>query len=50
MYAVGATLNHTMQALVHDLTHFTAFESVFWNRFFAFVSNVPTCIPSAISF
>ncbi|KAL4449331.1 hypothetical protein ABPG74_015713 [Tetrahymena malaccensis] len=50
MYVVGATLNHTMQALVHDLTHLTAFDSVILNRIFAFLSNVPTCIPSAMTF
>lgn len=50
LYAVGATLNHTMQALVHDLTHLTAFESITLNRIFSFLSNVPTCIPSAMTF
>lgn len=50
MYVVGASVDHMMQALVHDLTHLTAFESIFWNRVFAFMSNVPTCIPSAMTF
>lgn len=50
MYIIGASLNHTMQSLVHDLTHYTAFESLFWNRFFAFITNIPTTVPSAMSF
>ena len=50
MYIVGATINHMMQALVHDLTHFTAFDSILLNRIFSLISNIPTCIPSAMTF
>jgi len=50
MYVVGASLNHTTQSLVHDLTHYTAFENINLNRFFAFIANLPTTFPSAMPF
>ena len=49
-YFVGATLSHMTQALVHDLTHFLGFESILQNRLAAIACNIPTGIPSAISF
>ena len=50
LYVVGATLSHTLQILVHDLTHYTCFKSINLNRFAAILCNVPTGIPSAITF
>jgi len=50
MYIVGATLNHTCQVLVHDLTHYTAFENFNVNRIFALITNIPTLAPSSITF
>jgi sphingolipid delta-4 desaturase len=49
-YTVGAILNHMTQVLVYDLTHYTAFESPFWNRIGAIMCNLPTLVPSAIAF
>lgn len=50
LYFVGATISHSTQALVHDLTHFLCFESIFWNKFAAILCNMSNGIPSAISF
>jgi sphingolipid 4-desaturase/C4-monooxygenase len=50
LYCIGATLCHSTQALVHDLTHFTCFESVILNKLTAILCNLPNGIPSAISF
>lgn len=35
---------------MHDVTHYTAFESMNQNRILAFLINVATGIPSAIAF
>ncbi|EAS05126.1 fatty acid desaturase (macronuclear) [Tetrahymena thermophila SB210] len=50
MYVISASLNHTMHCLVHDLTHYTAFESINLNRLFACIANIPSTVPSAMSF
>lgn len=50
MYIVGATANHTAQVLIHDLTHYTCFESIFWNKVLACIICIPTAVPSAITF
>ncbi|EGR30635.1 hypothetical protein IMG5_127390 [Ichthyophthirius multifiliis] len=50
IYVFGASLNHTMFALLHDLTHYTAFENININRFMAFITNITSCIPSAMAF
>jgi len=39
-----------MQVLVHDLTHYTAFESLKLNKLAAIITNIPTCVPSALAF
>ncbi|XP_051912574.1 sphingolipid delta(4)-desaturase/C4-monooxygenase DES2-like [Hippocampus zosterae] len=49
-YCVGGTINHTQFVLMHDLTHFTAFESITMNKLWAIFVNMPTGIPSAIAF
>jgi sphingolipid 4-desaturase/C4-monooxygenase len=50
IYFIGAILTHTLQVLVHDFTHFTCFKSIPLNKLAAIFCNVPTGIPSAISF
>lgn len=50
LYCFGAVLSHTLQVLVHDLTHFTCFESIFMNKIFAICCNISTGLPTAISF
>lgn len=50
MYIVGATLNHTCHILIHDLTHYTAYDSFIANRANAIFVNIPIAVPSAISF
>jgi len=49
-YVVGGTLNHTLQVLVHELTHYLGFESMLVNRIFAIITNFATLVPSAITF
>lgn len=36
--------------MIHDLTHYTAFDSWNINRIFAILSCLPTGLPSAITF
>lgn len=50
LYFIGGTLNHTLNMLIHDLTHFSCFETVIFNKFLAIMCNIPTGIPSAMSF
>ena len=50
LYFTGTVLTHTLQVLVHDLTHFTCFKSICLNKLAAIACNIPTGIPSAISF
>jgi sphingolipid delta-4 desaturase len=47
---VGAVLNHSAQVLSHDLTHYTAFHSYTPNRIAAILCNVPTLLPTSMSF
>lgn len=49
-YVLGGTCTHTVQILVHDVTHFTAFETVNYNRYLAILVNCVTGVPSAITF
>jgi len=49
-YLIGATINHSLHIFVHDLTHYTAFESIFLNRMIAFICNISTALPTAMSF
>lgn len=36
--------------MIHELTHYTAFEAYLWNRLSAIMVTLPTCLPSAITF
>lgn len=49
-YFIGAVINHGLYILMHDITHFTCFKSVLMNQLLGILSNVPQCLPSAISF
>lgn len=49
-YLVSAVLNHALFCLMHDITHFTTFKSVFHNQLCGILSNLPQGIPNAISF
>ncbi len=49
-YLIGGTINHTQFVLMHDLTHFSAYESITANKLLAILVNMPTGIPSAIAF
>jgi len=49
-YAVGGTANHSLQLLVHELSHNLCFEKVWKNRILAIIANFPTLVPSAVLF
>ena len=49
-YMVSAVVNHALFCLMHDITHFTSFKSVFHNQLLAILTNLPQAIPNAISF
>lgn len=36
--------------MIHELTHYTAFDGFLWNRLSAIMVTIPTCLPSAITF
>jgi len=51
-YVVGGTLNHTLQLGMHELSHNLAFGHTrpLSNRLLSIFTNLPTGLPSAISF
>src|SRR5580704_13412741 len=49
-YVIGATIDHSLWALIHDCTHNLVFRSRTANRFVAILANVPLVVPGAISF
>jgi sphingolipid delta-4 desaturase len=49
-YVIGGTLNHSLKLAVHELSHNLAFTSGFLNKLFALTCNLPTGVPSAITF
>lgn len=49
-YLISAVANHALFVLMHDITHFTCFKSVFHNQICAILANLPQAIPNAISF
>lgn len=49
-YFVSATANHALFVLMHDITHFTCFKSIFSNQIVGILTNIPQCIPNAVSF
>ena len=49
-YVVGATIDHSLWALIHDCCHNLVFRSRTANRLIAIVANLPLVVPGAISF
>jgi sphingolipid delta-4 desaturase len=49
-YALGGTLNHTLQLATHELSHNLGFHTDWMNRALSIVANIATCVPSAITF
>jgi sphingolipid delta-4 desaturase len=49
-YAIGGTVNHTLQLAVHDLSHNLAFKSRMANQWLAMFANLVTGVPSAVTF
>jgi sphingolipid delta-4 desaturase len=49
-YFIGSYMNHALYVLMHDLIHFTMFESRDVNLLGAIVANLAQGLPSAISF
>ena len=49
-FSGGATIDHALWALIHDLTHNLAFRSRSANRITSIVANLPLVVPGAISF
>lgn len=50
IYCVGATINHILFTVIHELSHCLAFKSRFANRCFAIFVNLPLGIPAAAGF
>ena len=50
LYFISSTLNHALFVCMHDLTHYTVFESKFYNQLGAILSNIPQGVPSSIAF
>jgi sphingolipid delta-4 desaturase len=49
-YAYGGTVNHSSQLAVHELSHNLAFDSLLANRITQLVANLPTGLPSSMTF
>ena len=49
-WAVGGTLNHSLQLAVHELSHNLCFASPVLNRSCAILANLATGFPSSVSF
>lgn len=49
-FLIGAVINHSLFILIHDITHFTCFQTKLYNQIFGIVANLPQVIPTAISF
>jgi len=49
-YAIGGTVNHTLQLAVHELSHNLCFESLIGNKLLAIFANFVTGVPSAVMF
>jgi len=49
-YLIGGTLNHSLQLAVHELSHNLAFTNQIFNKMLALSCNLPTGVPSAITF
>jgi len=49
-YVVGGTINHSLQLASHELSHNLCWQSPSANKFTAMLANIPTAMPSAITF
>jgi sphingolipid delta-4 desaturase len=49
-WSVGGLLNHSLQLAAHELSHNLCFDSLTLNKLTAVVCNLPTAVPSAITF
>ena len=49
-YLIGATVNHMLFVLIHDITHNLAFKNKIYNNMLALIANLPITIPMAIGF
>lgn len=50
LYFLGATVNHGLFILMHEVSHSLAFKAKWANRCFAMVINLPLGFPAALSF
>jgi len=50
MYFYGGTVNHTLQLANHEISHNLVFESTFLNMMLGIFANIPTAIPSSVTF
>ena len=49
-YNISAVANHSLFVLMHDITHFTCFKSIYKNQLLGIVSNLSQFFPNAVSF
>ena len=49
-WVVSATLNHSLQTAVHELSHNLCFATPVLNKWTAIFCNLPTAFPSSVSF
>eukprot|EP01083_Nonionella_stella_P192467 711415_1 len=51
MYCYSATVNHSLQLANHEISHNMVFEGSLWANFaLGIIANIPTCIPSSVTF
>lgn len=46
----GASCSHIVYVVIHDITHYSCFESPVINKLFAILVNLVNAVPSAITF
>jgi sphingolipid delta-4 desaturase len=49
-YVVGGSCGHFLFLAIHEVTHYTAFKTKFYNDLLAIWCNIPICIPYAMHF
>lgn len=50
IYMISGTINHCLQLCVHEITHNLCFDDPFLNTWLAIICNIPTGVPSAVTF
>ncbi len=45
-YAVGGVINHSMTLAMHEVSHYLAFSTPIYNRWFGMFTNLPLGLPS----